>query len=344
MLRRAADSRLIDQLWEGARSATADGPHKCPACERSMKTVSIGAGSGSTELEVCLRCYFVWFDAEEFEAMPPRAIRDTDDSKLPLEARLMLAKADVEALDPRPGFELPPSDPPPEGWKAVPAFFGLPVKQESNPLANLPLGTWMLTGIIALFGGIALLDVDEVTADFGLIPSELWRYGGLTLLTSFFLHGSLPQLAGNLYFLLTFGDDVEDYLGTERFLTVLLLASLAGSLLHVSFHADSSIPLIGASSAISGILTCYGFQFPRARIGFLFRLPRLFYLRWINLRAWVYVLIWIVLQTIGGLRQAEGLTQVSAWAHIGGVAVGFLFWFLWPGNSQPDTDHTAHGP
>jgi membrane associated rhomboid family serine protease len=113
---------------------------------------------------------------------------------------------------------------------------------------------------------------------------------------------------------------------------VLLLASLAGSTLHVIFHLDSSTPLIGASSAISGILTCYGLQFPRARIGFLLRLPRVFFLRWIHLRAWVYVLFWIFLQAVGGLRQAEGLTQVSVWAHLGGVAVGFLFWFLWPGN------------
>ena len=341
-LRRTANRRLVDQLWELARSATAAGPRRCPACERPMKAVTLPGDGSAMDLDVCTRCYFVWFDAAEYEAMPPPpASRKEAEKNLPLEARLMLAKMDVEALDTRPDFALPPSDPPPEGWKALPAFFGLPVKQESHPLAQFPLATWMLAATVAVFGGLALLDLDEVAADFGLIPSEVWRYGGLTLLTSFFLHGSLPQLAGNLYFLLTFGDDVEDYLGTGRFLVVLLLASLAGSALHVVFHLDSPTPLIGASSAISGILTCYGLQFPRARIGFLLRLPRLFFLRWINLRAWVYVLFWIVLQAVGEVRQAGAFTQVSLWAHLGGVAVGFLFWFLWPGHRTPAADGGA---
>ncbi|MBI3933059.1 MAG: rhomboid family intramembrane serine protease [Acidobacteria bacterium] len=341
-LRRSASRQLVDHLWELARSTTADGPRRCPACERPMKTVTLPLAASSTEIDVCTRCYFVWFDAAEFEAMPPpRTSGGEAEQKLPLEARLMLAKMDVEALDTRPDFELPPSDPPPEGWKAVPAFFGLPVKQESHALAQLPQATWMLAVTIAIFSGLALLNLDEVVADFGLIPTQLWRYGGLTLLTTFFLHGSLPQLAGNLYFLLTFGDDVEDYLGTGRFLLVLLLASLAGSALHVAVHLDSSTPLIGASSAISGILTCYGLQYPRARIGFLVRLPSIFFMRWVNLRAWVYVLFWIVLQAIGSVRQAGEITQVSLWAHLGGVAVGFLFWFLWPGHRGPAADRAA---
>ena len=341
-LRRTSSRSLVDHLWELARATTAESGRRCPACERPMKTVALPLGDHSTELDVCTRCYFVWFDAAEFDALPPpRPSREAAEKKLPLEARLMLAKMDVEQIDTRPDFELPPSDPPPEGWKAVPAFFGLPVKAESHPLAHLPLATWMLAASVAVFGGLALLDVDEVVSDFGLIPAELWRYGGLTLVTSFFLHGSLPQLAGNIYFLLTFGDDVEDYLGTGRFLVVLLLASLAGSLLHTALHLESSIPLVGASSAISGILTCYGLQFPRARIGFLLRLPSIFWMRWVNLRAWVYVLFWIVLQAIGAVRQAGAFTQVSLWAHLGGVGVGFLFWFLWPGHRKPAADGSA---
>ncbi|MBI2819328.1 MAG: rhomboid family intramembrane serine protease, partial [Acidobacteria bacterium] len=108
--------------------------------------------------------------------------------------------------------------------------------------------------------------------------------------------------------------------------------------LHTLPYAASSIPLIGAGGGISGLLAFYGLQYPRARIGFLLRIPAIWFLRWVNVRAWVGVLVWIVLQAIGGLRQRGELTQVSLWAHLGGVAVGFLFWFLWPGNRGPADD------
>jgi membrane associated rhomboid family serine protease/Zn-finger nucleic acid-binding protein len=336
VLRRTANRNLADQFWMQARATAADGPRRCPACERPMKTVALPVDGRPLELDLCLRCYLIWFDPQEFETFPPRSTEGPEQEKLPLEARLMLAKVDVEALDMHPDFELPPSDPPPEGWKSVPAMFGLPVKNESQPLARPPLATWLIAGTIAILGGLALLDLNEVVPDFGLIPAQPWRDQGLTFLTSFLLHGSLPQLAGNVYFLLTFGDDVEEYLGTERFLIVLLLASLGGSALHIWLHPHSYAPLVGASSALSGILTCYALQFPFARIGFLLRVPGTFLTRWVNFRAWVYVLLWIGLQTIGAFRQTGDYTQVSLAAHLGGVAVGFLTWFLLPAARPPE--------
>ena len=172
-------------------------------------------------------------------------------------------------------------------------------------------------------------------SDFGLIPWQAWRYGGLTLVTSFFLHGSAPHLAVSLYFLLAFGDDVEEYLGPVRFLLLLMLATVAGGLLHSLPYSASSTPLIGAGGGVTGLLTFYGLQFPRARIGFLLRIPVIWFLRWVNVRAWVGVLIWLVLQAIGAVRQSGALTQVSLWAHLGGAGMGFLFWFFWPGHRAP---------
>ena len=309
-----------------------------------MSPVTFPAGAALLRLDVCTNCYFVWFDPGEFEALPPAPpSQDAAERNLPLEARLLLAKMDVEALDTHPHLELPPSDPPPEGWMAIPAFFGLPVQEDSRPLVRQPWGTWTLAGAVALFSLLAFLDLSDVARDFGLVPSELGRYGGLTLLTSFFLHGSLAHLAGNLYFLVAFGDDVEDYLGTTAFLLLLALANAAGGVLHALVHASSAVPLIGSSAAISGMLTCYGLQFPRARIGVLMRLPQLFFLRWINLRAWVYVLVWIVLQAIGAWRQAGEYTLVSPLAHLGGVGAGFLFWFFWPANGSPDGEPHCEG-
>jgi membrane associated rhomboid family serine protease len=127
-------------------------------------------------------------------------------------------------------------------------------------------------------------------------------------------------------------------LGQTRFLLVLLVSSVTGSLLHALLHPHSLVPLIGASGAISGMLVCYGLQFPMARIGFLIRLPSVFFMRWVNLPAWAYVLFWIALQAIGVFRQAAGITQVSLAAHLGGAATGFLFWFFLPESRAPATD------
>lgn len=137
----------------------------------------------------------------------------------------------------------------------------------------------------------------------------------------------MSHLLSNAYFLLLFGDDVEDYLGRGRYLLVLLLATVAGGVLHTLGHPNSSIPVIGASAGISGILVFYGLQYPRAQLGFL--ILYFFIFRWIRLRAWTYVFFGIVLQSIGAVQQLAGLTQVSFLGHLGGATIGFLFWLLW---------------
>jgi membrane associated rhomboid family serine protease len=298
-------------------------------------SVSVADEAPSVGVDVCPRCYFVWFDASEFEALPAPKRREAEEVKLPLDVRLALAKAEVEALDTGPELRLPPSDPPPEGWKAVPAFFGLPVKHDSRERTRRPIAAWGISLVIALISLFALTDLPRFVQDFGLIPWQPWRYGGLTLLSSFFLHGSLPHLAISLYFLLAFGDDVEEVLGSAQLLLLLALAAIAGGLLHSFYFSASSIPLIGAGAGITGLLTFYGLQYPHARIGYLLRLPVIWFMRWVNVRAWVGVLIWIALQAIGALRQSGGLTQVSLYAHLGGAAMGFLFWFFWPMNRKP---------
>ena len=341
MLRRTAGEHVASELWALAGDSANEGKRRCPACEHSMRVISVPAAGSALQLDVCTRCYFVWFDPKEFESLPAAQSLAGKENALPLEARLMLAKVDVEALDPRPDFRLPESTPPEEAWKAIPAFFGLPVEQESRVLAHLPRATLVLASAVMLVSLFAFADLRNVVESFGLIPAEMGRYWGLTLLTPFFLHGSLAPLAVNLYYLVAFGDDVEDYLGTGRFLVVLLLSTLAGNVAYALANQGSTIPLIGASGGISGLLTCYALQFPRARIALLLRIPYLYFMRWVQLRAWVYVLLWVALQAIGALRPVEGVTQVSFFAHLGGAAVGFLFWFLWPGERKPAADGGA---
>jgi membrane associated rhomboid family serine protease len=169
-----------------------------------------------------------------------------------------------------------------------------------------------------------LADHAAVIARWGLLPAEPWRAVGLTFLSSALLHADVWHLVGNLYFLLVFGDDVEEVLGRPRYALLLLCAALAGGAAHVAFDPRADVPCIGASAAISGVLVAYASWFPRARLALLFFFFVSF--RWLRCQAWFALVLWIVLQLVGAVMQAGGLSAVSAVAHLGGAGVGLLAW------------------
>ena len=192
---------------------------------------------------------------------------------------------------------------------------------DGSGLNHWPWLTWGLSAVIALVSIAAFFDLRQAVDLFGFVPAHAWRYGGLTSLTSFFLHGGVGHLAGNLYFLLLCGTKVEDYLGRWRFALLLLLATVTGDCLHALADPRSTMPCIGASGGISGVLVFYALEFPRSTLsGSCWR----FYWRfaWIRFPAWVAIVIWIIFQFIGAARQLSGLTEVSSLAHLGGSAAG----------------------
>jgi membrane associated rhomboid family serine protease len=161
---------------------------------------------------------------------------------------------------------------------------------------------------------------------WGLIPAEAFRQGGLTFLTSFFLHAGWVHFFGNAAFLAVFGDNVEDFLGHIRFLLLLIGASVAGDVLHMALEPRGEIPAVGASGGISGVIVFYALQFPKARLVYLFRFGVIF--RWVRFSALTGLLCWIVLQSIGVWQQISGQSGVSSLAHLGGAAFGLIWWWL----------------
>ena len=129
------------------------------------------------------------------------------------------------------------------------------------------------------------------------------------------------HLVGNLYFLLIFGSNVEDCLGRWRFLTLIFLATLAGDALHVMAQPHSIVACIGASGGISAAIAFYALKFPQARLDFLLR-------GWVPIPAWAAFILWLVQQGVSASLQLAGFSHVAGMAHLGGAAVGFLFW-LW---------------
>jgi membrane associated rhomboid family serine protease len=155
------------------------------------------------------------------------------------------------------------------------------------------------------------------------LPPELYLVPpGATLVTSMFLHGGVMHLAGNMLYLWIFGNNVEDAMGHARFVIFYLLCGVAAALAQALPNADSAIPMIGASGAISGVLGAYLLLFPRAHV--LVLIPLGVFTRLIHLPAMFVLGFWFVLQLINSALAAGGQGGVAWGAHIGGFIAGMI--------------------
>jgi membrane associated rhomboid family serine protease/Zn-finger nucleic acid-binding protein len=325
LLRRSVAPKFMNGLWRMAFDAPNATGKTCPACEREMTQVSPEGVTGLVTLDLCTRCHFLWFDARETESLPILPPKP-ESAPLPQEARELIAIHRVEMMAKEArgsGFE---ASGPESFWETVATVAGFPVEDEPRTLQRLPLMTWLLGAAIAGIGLCSWPRLPALVAAYGLIPVEAGRWYGLTFLTSFFLHGSILHLVGNLYFLLFFGDDVEDYLGKFRFALLVFLATIAGDFLHVLLAPHSTLPCIGASGGISGLLAFYALRFPQAKLTFFY--GTVGWSRWMRFPAWGVFIFWFVLQGFGLWRQAAGLSHVSSAAHLGGAFAGVLAWLL----------------
>jgi membrane associated rhomboid family serine protease len=157
----------------------------------------------------------------------------------------------------------------------------------------------------------------------------------LPFVTSMFLHGGWMHLIGNMWFLWIFGDNVEDRLGHIGYLLFYLLCGLGAGLAHVIMNLQSTLPSLGASGAISGVLGAYIVMFPRARITTLVPLLIIFFT--VQLPAVVILGYWFVIQILSGLGSVGGGPSggVAWWAHIGGFLLGMILIRVWPKRPQP---------
>jgi len=210
-VRRVAGDKFATQLLRKINTTIKASPRNFPFCYRPMEQFQIT--QPAMTLDACRPCKLVWFDSGEFEQVP-EGVTETPD-ELQLRGREALAVHKLEELAEQQRREgMIAGDPQGENWKWIPAFFGLPVKIEAAGLSCWPWMTWLLSAIIATISIWAFFDLKSAVNRFGLIPAEAWRYCGATLLTSFLLHGGIGHLVGNLYFLLLFGDNVEDLPGS----------------------------------------------------------------------------------------------------------------------------------
>ncbi|SHK44561.1 rhomboid family intramembrane serine protease [Rhodothermus profundi] len=201
------------------------------------------------------------------------------------------------------------------------------------PERHYPFVTYTLIGLNVFFFFVELLQGPRLEAflyRWGTVPAWIMNWQEqpevlLTLFTSMFLHGGFAHLIGNMLYLNVYGKSLEGTIGSGRFLAFYLLSGLAGGIAHVLMNPTSTVPAIGASGAISGVLGAYLVLFPRATV--FLAVPLLFFFPIIALPAAFVLTWWFALQIVGGLTSAA-FTQVGGgvayWAHIGGFVAGLL--------------------
>ena len=220
---------------------------------------------------------------------------------------------------------------------------------DDNPTRRPPIATIALILINALVWALvqglgAAGPLAESLCLYGLIPGDLLGtvapgtrqpvsdslvcvLGGdgrvTSIVTSMFMHGGWFHIVGNMWFLWVFGDNVEDVMGPVRFVVFYLLCGLGAAAAQVLTDLSSTLPMVGASGAIGGVMGAYALLFPRARVKTLIFLG--FFITTISVPAVFMLGYWFLLQVLGGLP-ALGSSKggVAFWAHIGGFVAGIV--------------------
>ena len=208
---------------------------------------------------------------------------------------------------------------------------------DDNPEPGVPFVTW---GLIAACVAVFFLqfslppgEAELAVYHYGLIPGVLFGSTEMTdapvpawatLFSSMFMHGGLAHLAGNMLYLWIFGDNIELAMGRIRFIVFYVVTGIAAALAHALLVPASTVPLVGASGAISGVLGAYLLLYPRGRVRVLFIPFPIILLRSFYVPAIIVLGLWFVMQVASGLMNPVEEAGVAFWAHVGGFVAGMV--------------------
>ncbi|MCE2509563.1 MAG: rhomboid family intramembrane serine protease [Alphaproteobacteria bacterium] len=229
----------------------------------------------------------------------------------------------------------------------------IPIRDD-NPTTLRPLVTIGLIGVCVLVFlwqiGQPAEQQERIFYALGLIPAVLFGHAELppelvtvsssmTVLTSMFLHGGFLHLAGNMLYLWIFGNNVEDAMGHGRFVAFYVLCGIAAALTQGMLNPESTVPMVGASGAIGGVLGAYLLLHPRAIIWIV--VPIFFYLHVMRVPAFVMLGLWFLMQFLSTAMMEGSGGGVAYGAHVGGFVAGMI---LIPFFRYPEVPLLNRGP
>jgi membrane associated rhomboid family serine protease len=207
-----------------------------------------------------------------------------------------------------------------------------PIGDDNRSRRTVPVVTYALIALNILFFFLELSGGDAFIEKWAFVPTRFLANPGadfLTIFSSMFMHAGWVHLGGNMLYLWIFGDNVEDRFGQVKFLVFYLVCGVAATFAQLAFSSASSIPNLGASGAVAGVLGAYILMFPQGRVQVLMGRSV------IPMPALVVIGLWIVLQFfngIGSIANTADTGGVAYMAHIGGFVAGFVLTFVLGGN------------
>ncbi len=222
------------------------------------------------------------------------------------------------AFDPRLPIRIPTAVGSGAGYRHLDGRFGLQFWRDGNYSFQYPV-----------------TERDYLYIRYGLIPAELWRGediaptgdvpAWLTVFTSMFLHGGLLHLLGNMLYLWIFGANVEAAMGRWRFLLFYILSGVGAALLQAAVFPGTTVPIVGASGAIAGVMGAYLVLFPWSRVVTL--VPLFYFFHLVQVPAIVILGLWFLIQFLSGIMDLSAMGGVAWFAHLGGFLTGALLVF-----------------
>ena len=211
--------------------------------------------------------------------------------------------------------------------------------KDDNPSNTFPVVTItiiVLNIVVFVLQMLSSADGRQIVYAYGAIPHNIVTmqatqpiHPTFTLFTSMFMHGGLFHIFGNMLYLWIFGNNIEDRLGHIRFILFYLFCGIAAAVSHALITPSSTVPMIGASGAISGVLGAYLLLFPYARIHTVIFLG--FFVQTIKVPALIVIGFWAIIQIVSGLTAQVIQNQggIAWFAHVGGFIAGLFTIKLW---------------
>jgi len=211
--------------------------------------------------------------------------------------------------------------------------------KDDNPSNTFPVVTItiiVLNIVVFILQMLSSADGRQIVYAYGAIPHNIVTmqatqpiHPTFTLFTSMFMHGGLFHIFGNMLYLWIFGNNIEDRLGHIRFILFYLFCGIAAAVSHALITPSSTVPMIGASGAISGVFGAYLLLFPYARIHTVIFLG--FFVQTIQIPALIVIGFWAIIQVVNGLTAQVVQNQggIAWFAHVGGFIAGLFTIKLW---------------